>query len=137
MQSASETLRNVSDALLRDLDALATAEQEKRNVPPDDPRLIELAAEVDAIARRVLALTERQQEIVEDVHEQATEGGPDAPTRTIEETVRPIGVILAEWRAAERDAAAAQPDSAEATSARELADRLREEYRRAYEAHRR
>jgi hypothetical protein len=137
MQSASDALRSVSDALMRDLEALVTAEQEKRSVAPDDPRLVTLAAEVDQLARRVLGLTERQQEIVDDVHELAVEGGADAPTETIEESHRPIGLILSEWRTAERDVTAAPPDSAEAERARATADRLREEYRRAYEARRR
>jgi hypothetical protein len=135
MQSASDALRTVSDALMRDLEALVAAEEEKRNVAPDDPRLVKLAAEVDEIARRVLGLSERQQDIAEDVHEQATEGGPAAPTKTIEETHRAIGVILAEWRAAERDATAAPAGSAKAKAARARADLLRDEYRRAYEAH--
>jgi len=133
MTSPSDDLRSVSDALLRDLEALVVAEQEKRSVAPDDPRLVELAAHVDAIAHRVLGLTHVQQDIVEDVHEQATEGGPDAPTKTIDETVRPMGAILAEWRAAEREAAAAEPGSAAAETARATADALRDEYRRAYE----
>jgi hypothetical protein len=135
MQSSTDALRTVSDALMRDLEALVVAEQEKRNVAPDDPRLVKLAAEVDEIARRVLGLSERQQDIAEDVHEQATEGGPSAPTKTIEETHRAIGVILAEWRAAERDATAAPAGSAKAKAARAKADQLRDEYRRAYEAH--
>ena len=135
MQSASDSLRSVSDALMLDLEALVAAEQEKRNVAPDDPRLVKLAAEVDEIARRVLGLSERQQDIAEDVHEQATEGGPAAPTKTIEETHRAIGVILAEWRAAERDVMAAPAGSAKAKAARAKADHLRDEYRRAYEAH--
>ena len=49
MQSASDALRSVSDALMRDLEALVNAEQEKRNVAPDDPRLVSLAAEVDQV----------------------------------------------------------------------------------------
>jgi len=136
MTSPSNDLRSVSDALLRDLEALVAAEQEKRNVAPDDPRLVELAAHVDAIAHRVLGLTHTQQDIVDDVHEQATEGGSGAPTKTIEETVRPIGTILAEWRAAEREAGAAEPGTPEATTARATADALRDEYRRAYERRR-
>jgi hypothetical protein len=136
MQSSSDSLRNVSDALMHDLEALVAAEQEKRNVAPDDPRLVKLAAEVDEIARRVLGLSERQQDIAEDIHEQATEGGPAAPSKAIEETHRSIGVILAEWRAAEREAAAALAGSAGGKAAREKAEQLRDEYRRAYEAHR-
>lgn len=134
MQSSSDALRSVSDALMRDLEALVNAEEEKRKVSPDDPRLVTLAAEVDQIARRVLGLTARQQDIAVDVHEQAVEGGVDAPTEPIEETHRPIGLILAEWRTAERDIAAAVPGSADAESARATADRLRDEYRGAYEA---
>jgi hypothetical protein len=137
MQSASDALRSVSDALMRDLEALVNAEEEKRTVALDDPRLMTLAAEVDELARRVLGLTGRQHDIAEDVHELAVEGGVDAPTEPIEETHRPIGLILAEWRTAERDVAAAAPGSKEAETARATADRLRDEYRRAYEALRR
>jgi hypothetical protein len=122
---------------MRDLEALVAAEQEKRNIPLDDPRLLTLAAEVDEIARRVLGLSERQQDIAEDVHDLSREGGPNA-TRTIEETSnhRAIGVILADWRAAERAANGARPGSRQATAARAKADALRDEYRRAYEARR-
>ena len=134
--ASSEDLRSVSDALLHDLEALVIAEQEKREVSPDDPRLVELAAQVDMLAQRVLGLTGRQRDIAADVHVQATERGPDAPTASIEDTIRPIGTILAEWRAAERDATAAAHGSAEAVEARTKADRLRDEYRRAYETRR-
>ena len=137
MQSSSDALRSVSDALMRDLEALVDAEEEKRNLAPSDPRLVTLAGHVDEIARRVLGLTERQQDLAEDVHELAAEGGVDAPTETIEETPRPIGVILAEWRTAERVVAAAPPGSTEAEEAHATAERLRYEYRRAYEALRR
>jgi hypothetical protein len=136
MQSSGDALRSVSDALMRDLEALVNAEEEKRRVAPDDPRLVTLAAEVDQIARRLLGLTERQQHLAEYVHEQAIEGGADAPTEPIEETHRPIGLILAEWRTAEREVATAPPGSPEAETARSTAERLREEYRRAYEARR-
>ena len=137
MHSPAESLRAVSDALLQDLEALVAAEEEKRSVAPDDPRLVTLANEVDAIAQRVLGLTERQQDIATEVHDLAAEGGPDAPTESIEDTVRPIGVILAEWRAAERDATTLPEGSPGADAARKAAERLRDEYRRAYETRRR
>jgi hypothetical protein len=137
MQSSSDALRRVSDELMQDLETLVNAEEEKRKVAPDDPRLMMLAAEVDEIAQRILGLAARQQDIAVDVHEQAVEGGVDAPTEPIEETHRSIGLILAEWRAAERDVAAAASGSTGAETARETADRLRDEYRRAYEALRR
>ena len=137
MQSPGESLRAVSDALLQDLEALVAAEQEKRNVAPDDPRLMTLANEVDAIAQRVLGLTERQQDIAAEVHDLAAEGGAGAPTKSIADTVRPIGVILAEWRAVEREATTLAEGSPHADAARNAADRLRDEYRRAYESRRR
>jgi hypothetical protein len=136
MASSSEDLRSVSDALLRDLEALVAAEQEKRTITPDDPRLVDLAAEVDAIAHRVLGLTQAQQDIAGEVHEQAVEGGPDAPTEPIEETPRSMGAILDDWRRAERIAATEPPGSQAAREARAAADGFRDEYRRAYEARR-
>ena len=56
-------LRETSDALLRDLDVLVTIEEEKRSLEPGDPRLVELAARVEEIARRVLAGTARQHDL--------------------------------------------------------------------------
>jgi hypothetical protein len=49
---------------------------------------------------------------------------------------RAIPDILAEWRAAERRLAAAEPGSAEAFEAQAVTDHLRQEYRDAHEAHR-
>ena len=136
METPSDALRDVSDALMHDLEALMAAEQQKRAVSPDDPRLLTLASEVDAIARRVLGLSEQQQDIAEDVHAQAMTGAPNAPTQSIDQSSnhRPIGAILAEWRAAERESTTAPAGSEEARTARMWADKLREEYRRAYEA---
>jgi hypothetical protein len=126
-------LRETSDALLRDLDVLVTIEEEKRSLEPGDPRLVELAARIEEIAARILAATTRQHDLTREINHQVDAGSPDAPDASIDETVRPIQAILADWRDAERRAIAAEPGSAEAAEANALVDRLREEYRRAHD----
>ena len=131
MEDTAADLRATSDALMRDLEVLATIEDEKRTLPPGDPRLVELAQRVEDIARRVLSSTVRQRKLTEVGNEQVEAAAPDTPVASIDETPRPIAEILAQWRAAERRAAAAEPGSAEAAEARALGDHHREEYRRA------
>jgi hypothetical protein len=53
---------------------------------------------------------------------------------TIATARRNPGEILAEWRAAERESQAAEPDSVASVEARARADRLRDEYREAFDA---
>lgn len=131
MEDTAAGLRATSDALMRDLEVLAAIEDEKRTLPPGDPRLVELAQRVEGVARRVLSSTVRQRKLTEVGNEQAETASPGTPVASIDETPRPIAEILAEWRAAERRAAAAEPGSAEAAEARALGDHHREEYRRA------
>ena len=126
-------LRETSDALLRDLDVLVTLEEDKRSLEPGDPRLVELAARIEEIARRVLAGTVRQHDLTRVVRAQVAADSPHAPDASIDDTDRPIQAVLADWRDAERRAVAADPDSAEAAEANALVERLREEYRRAHD----
>jgi hypothetical protein len=133
MDETATDLRATSDALVRDLEVLGAIEDEKRTLEPGDPRLVELAKRVEEIAHRVLSATVRQRQLTEVGAEQVETEGRAAPTSSIDATVRPIADILAEWRAAERRAAAAEPGSAEAAEANALADHCREEYRRALE----
>ena len=132
----SHALREASDALLRDLDVLAAIEAEKRELPPGDPQLVELAGRVEVIAERILAGSVRQHALTQVANTQVESGSPQAPTSPIERTPRVIPAILAEWREAERRASVAEPGSAEALEAHALVDALREEYRRAYDASR-
>jgi hypothetical protein len=127
-------LRATSDALLRDLDVLVTIEEEKRTLDPGDPRLVELAARIEEIARRVLEGTTRQHDLTRVANAQVEAGSPNAPEGSIDDAVRPIQAVLSDWRDAERRAAAAEPGSAEAAEANALVDRMRDEYRRAHEA---
>ena len=123
-------LRATSDALLRDLEALGALEEEKRATAPSDPRLTDLASRIHEIAARVLDRSSIQQELTELVASSpaAATGAP------IEDVVRSPAAVLAEWRAAEQRFAVVDPSSPEAAELRILADRLREEYRAAFEA---
>jgi hypothetical protein len=129
-----DALRETSDALLRDLDVLVTIEEEKRQLEPGSPRLMELAARIEEIARRVLDGTTRQRDLTLVADRQVRTGAQGAPEASIDETVRPMAAILADWRDAERRAASAAAGSAEAAETNALVDRLRDEYRRAHEA---
>jgi hypothetical protein len=133
MQDTGEALREASDALLRDLEALTDLEAAKREIVPGDPRLIELAGTIETLAQRVLASSARQRELTLEANDLVDLGVPDAPSRPIEETPRAIATILADWREAERTAQAATPGSAEAAEAERAIDRLKQEYREAHE----
>jgi DNA-binding HxlR family transcriptional regulator len=130
-------LRETSDGLLRDLDVLVAIEEEKRSLQPGDARLVELATRIEEIAQRVLEGTVRQRKLTQVANRQVAVGSPEAPEAPIERTPRPIQAVLADWRDAERRAAAAEPGSADAAEADALVERLRSEYRAAHEAIRR
>ncbi|HEX5589423.1 MAG TPA: hypothetical protein VFX65_03930 [Candidatus Limnocylindrales bacterium] len=131
MTDAGQELRVASDGLLRDLDELAKLEDRKRTLEPDDATRVRLAAEIEALAVRVLDYTSRQKalatEILRDPETSAVEG-------TIAETPRSMAMILQAWRDAERRLAAAVPGSPEHSVALREVEQYREEYRRAYEA---
>ncbi|MDQ6795377.1 MAG: hypothetical protein M3067_11285 [Chloroflexota bacterium] len=118
---------------MRDLEQLEGMEREKRQLPPDDPRLVQIAADVETIALRVLGSTVRQRELAEDASELTGAGEPRATAESIADVPREIHVILAEWRDAERRATEARPASAEGAAAAAEVDRLRAEYRTAHE----
>jgi hypothetical protein len=126
MPNVSRDLRATSDALQRDLEALGTLEEEKRGLPLDDPRVTELATQINDIAARVLAGSSTQKDLTEVALATGTSG-------SIDTTRRPAGDILAEWRALERRADTAKPGSAEASEVSILLDRVHDEYRAAVE----
>jgi len=119
--------------MMRDLEQLEELEREKRQLPPEDPRLVKIAGEVEVLALRVLGTTVRQRELAEDAHDLVRQGSPKAPEHSIAGTPREIHVILAEWRDAERRATEAPPGSGEAAGAAAEVERLRAEYRNAHE----
>jgi len=129
-----QALRQASDALLRDLEVLSAIEEEKRDLPPGDPRLVELAGRVQEIAERILATTVRQHQLTQAANVQTEIGSAAAPKQSIAATPRALSLILAEWREAERRLIDAEPGSADSVEAAAQVDALREEYRRGYEA---
>ena len=133
MSETGSALRATSDALIQDLERLALLERQKRQMTPEDPRMVELASEVETIALRVLGRSVRQRELTEDAREEVRAGAPGAMKHPIAATPREIHSILAEWREAERRASEARPGSAEAKAAEGEIDRLRDEYRQAHE----
>jgi hypothetical protein len=137
MPETGRALRDTSDQLVRDLEALSTHEEEKRKLSPDDERFVDLAARIESIAIRVLVASGRQRELTEQMHQAANERSPGAPAESIEEIARPISAILADWRDAERRLEGVEPGSAEEREVEVLVEQLREEYRQAHEAARR
>jgi hypothetical protein len=133
MPDTGAALREASDALLKDLGALADLEEVKRVIEPGDPRLVELAGSIEELAQRVLTSSARQRALSMEANTEVALGLPDAPSRPIQETPRAISAILAEWREAERRAQAAAADSDEAAEAERDVDRLKAEYRRAHD----
>ena len=134
MPEAGRALRDTSDELIRDLEALSTLEEEKRQIAPDDPHFVDLAARIESIAMRVVVASGRQRELTEQVHRMADEGSPADAPESIEATSRPISAILADWRDAERRLAGTSAGSAEEREVEVLVEQLRDEYRAAHEA---
>ena len=128
-------LRDASDALLANLDRLRDLEEQKRQLPLDSPRLVELATEIESLARTVLHASDRQTSLAEAANAMAEAGVPSREASI--EAVRPardVHAVLADWRDAERRLAGLDPASADAADTRSQIAALREEYRRAHDA---
>jgi hypothetical protein len=123
-----EDLRVASDNFLTRVERLHALEEQKRELPPAETA--ELAREVEQLTREILEWATRQTDLAESV---AADPDPDAtPISTT--PPRPINLVLAEWRAAERRMQDEMPATAAWESARADVDRLRDEYARAYHA---
>jgi hypothetical protein len=129
-------LHEVSDAVLANLDRLRALELEKRGLPLESPRLVELAIEIEELAAIVLGATDTQTDLAKEAVREARTGGLD-PNATIEEMSAPareLHIVLDEWRDAERRLAEVASDSPEALRLRGDIELLRAEYRRAHDA---
>jgi hypothetical protein len=126
----SETeLKRASDSFLKQVERLHELEGEKRRATPGTPEMLHLTRLVEEVAEQVLGTANRQS----DLAQRAATREP-VRLRPIDDVPpRPIPEVLAEWRDAERALAAAEPGSVESETARADVERLREEYRRAYE----
>jgi hypothetical protein len=138
MESQSETpqehaagLRRASDEFMQRLDRLYELESRKRELPPDQAEFVRLAREIEDLARALLFSGGQQVELAEEVHADIKQGETivDQPIRDTPPR-RDAVSVLAEWRAAERQLAAAPPGSGAEHAAKAEVDRLREEYRR-------
>ena len=116
------------------LDQLHALELEKRQLSPGDPRLLEMASQVEDLAAEVLGTAQVQSQLVETTHVMALIDDPQAPSGPIDPGARSLHDILDEWRAAERAVAGAEPASGTAAEAMDRAQRLRQEYQRAFQA---
>ncbi len=130
MDSGTE-LRETSDDVLRNLEALEALEEEKRGVKPGDPRLVTLATEVEALAAKLLLGSIRQRDVAAELH---ADPAAAAATPPINEQTRPIAEILKAWRDAERALVNAKPGSADEAMARASIEQCREEYRQAFDS---
>lgn len=69
MADLEDDLRATSDSLMRDLDRMRQLEEEKRGLPPDDPRLVELATEIEGLSERTQTTSAAQREIAEEIQQ--------------------------------------------------------------------
>lgn len=129
--TGEQELRLTSDAFLARLARLQQLEDEKRLRPPGSQEMLDASAEVEALTQEVLDWARRQTGLAEQA---AREGGPQIPIEAV--PPREPHVILADSRNAERQLMAATPNTAEWASRRADVERLRDEYRRAFEARR-
>ena len=58
---AERQLRDTSDAVMRDLEALSALEEEKRALHPGDPRLLDFATRIRSLADRLLKVSADEQ----------------------------------------------------------------------------
>lgn len=124
-------LRAASDEMLRTLDQLQVLEREKRTEAPGSARFARLASEIEKLAAMVFAQTSTQQTLAEQTQAATKAGAEIAPIDEVV-TLRDVSDILADWRAAERELAAASVDSAGHAKAAADVRRLRDEYHQAY-----
>lgn len=120
--------------MLTTLAQLEQLETEKRNEKPGTDRFKYLAAEIERLASQVFAHTHKQRQLADMSKVVAQKTGADLTPIAEVKANRDVRAILAEWRAAERIASESLPGSAQQASATADANRLRDEYQRAYES---
>lgn len=69
MDPRQEDLRATAEAIAADADRLRAIEDEKASLPIDDPRMLQLSDEAEAIARALLPKTAAQSELLEEAAE--------------------------------------------------------------------
>ena len=131
-ENSRDILRGASDGLLIAIREVDAQERAKRGVHPGDPGFDGLAREVRVAAEAVLELA-----LEEEARAEKTAGARFAAQMpTIDASAPPTDLarILADWRAVERDLAAAEPASSEADRLMGRFEMLRDQYRVALQA---
>ena len=67
MPDLEDDLRATADSLVRDLDRMKALEQEKLSLDPTDPRVAELSAQIEELARRAQTTSAAQREIADEI----------------------------------------------------------------------
>jgi hypothetical protein len=130
----SERLRRTSDDFLARLDELEELETEKRKLEPGSPAFQALAERVREMSADLYQASQVQRAIGDEAADLKATGHGEAPVLPIDALpTRDIAVILAEWRDRERQLAQFGPDSPDAERVRADTERLRAEYRAAFE----
>lgn len=136
--SIESDLRNTSDRLLEELARLADLESAKRETKPGSHEFVDLSQKVEALAAELLGTSQRQSALAattEALRKAGANGVTSTPIAEIPAAREP-NAILSDWRAAERRLAAAEAGSVDHQVAQQDVERLREEYRRSFEARR-
>jgi hypothetical protein len=118
------TLRGVSDEFYLAVQALAQLERRKRAAVPASAEFLPLSREVRVAAEEVLRIATDQERLAEAAHALQDGLGPIEEVRPAES----LAAILADWRAVERELAAAPADSAEAAALTTRYAELRSRY---------
>lgn len=129
--NVEQQLRATSDSVLATLDQLALLETEKRTLKPDSQRFQDVALEIERLAADMFAQAHAQERLGERSQAEAARGKNLPPIDKVPAT-RELHVILEEWRAAERQLAAASPRTADHARAAAEISRVREEYQRTF-----
>ena len=126
-----QELRRRSDQIIEAIGRLSNLEVDKREIQPGTPEFVGTATSVKRAAQQLLDLATDEERLAERLQILRHSAKGAVPERSIAEVpgARPIKVVLAEWREAERRMEAEAGTEAERI-AKADAERLREEYHR-------
>ena len=69
MPDAHDDLRATAEALQQDADLLEALEQEKENLDPEDPRMMDLARRIEGLIRSMATKATAERELVDEIQE--------------------------------------------------------------------
>jgi hypothetical protein len=125
--------RATTDQLLDIIDELRRLEKSKQSTALGSPEFVELAVKAADQAKLTFRWCQMQLEMAHEAAARLQSGQETPNVHLIKVTPRPIDRILANWREAQFRLEIARPGSAEAKSAADDIERLREEYQVAHQ----